>query len=389
MTARPSVVVYGASGYTGRQVARELVQRGARTLVAGRTHRKLAALADELGGEVEIRTAALDDVEALRSLCAEGDVVVNCAGPFTRTASAVVDAALAARTHYVDITAEQLASKPVFERDAEARAAGIALLPATAVFGALAPLGALVALGDEPVESLEIVWSVKNWRPSWTTLEGRLEGMRSPWYVWEDGGPSERRGWPATLHFDFPSLGRRRVGVYPTPDALTVPRAVRASRVRTLMTTSTISQLGPALPFSANVASRLLRSPLAGVTGRLLGLSWRSLGKDEKTDDPTPFVIVLVADGSPVAEISGRGIYDLTAPIAAETAMRVAEPSFGALGALSVAEAVDAGDFLGSLERRGVRFQEIAAARSAASSSKRASGSSSSSPSRSRSRAIR
>lgn len=385
----PTVAVYGASGYTGRQVARELVGRGVRTLVAGRTHRKLAVLADELGGEVEIRVAALDDAGALRSLAAEADVVVNCAGPFTRTPRAVVAAALAAGTHYLDITAEQLAAKWVLEQDAAARSAGVVLLPATAVFGAPASLAAAAALGDRAVVSVEVAWALKGWRPSWTTVEARLEGMASEWYVWADGGPSPRRGWPATELFAFPGSGQRRVGVYPTPDAFAVPRAVTAARVRTLMTTSTISPLGPVLPAFANVASALLRTPLRPAVGRALALSWRSHGEDEKTDDPTPFTIVVSADGSPVAVVTGRGIYDLTAPIAAEAAVRVADPSFSASGALMLAQVVDPVSFLDALRPAGLRYEVLAAARSATSSSNRASGSSSASPNSSRSRVMR
>ena len=63
--------------------------------------------------------AGLNDVTA----------VLNCAGPFSRTARPMADACLRCRVHYIDVTGEI----PVFEalaaRDREARAAGVMLLP--------------------------------------------------------------------------------------------------------------------------------------------------------------------------------------------------------------------------------------------------------------------
>ena len=57
------------------------------------------------------------------------DAVVHCAGPFAHTSTAMVDACLKTRTHYLDITGEIDVFESVGLRDIDARKAGIVLLP--------------------------------------------------------------------------------------------------------------------------------------------------------------------------------------------------------------------------------------------------------------------
>ena len=101
-----NVAVYGASGYTGRRVARELVGRGQRVLLSGRDLGKLEALQRELGAKTSVRVAPLDDADALAALARDARALVNCAGPFSASVRPVATAALAERCHYVDVSAE-------------------------------------------------------------------------------------------------------------------------------------------------------------------------------------------------------------------------------------------------------------------------------------------
>jgi short subunit dehydrogenase-like uncharacterized protein len=66
--------------------------------------------------------------------------VVNCAGPFLDTALPVVEAALRAEIPYLDVAAEQAAVQAIRARDADARRAGVTVLPAAAFYGGLADL---------------------------------------------------------------------------------------------------------------------------------------------------------------------------------------------------------------------------------------------------------
>ncbi|WP_436343045.1 saccharopine dehydrogenase family protein [Natronorubrum sp. FCH18a] len=120
-----SLLIYGSYGYTGRLIAREAVSRGGSPAIAGRDGRAVARQADELG--VEGRTFDLsDDVAAhVRSF----DAVLNCAGPFVKTAEPLVEACLETETDYLDITGEFRVFERLRRRNDAARDANVTLLP--------------------------------------------------------------------------------------------------------------------------------------------------------------------------------------------------------------------------------------------------------------------
>jgi len=121
------LLLYGSTGYTGRLIVAEAIARGLRPILAGRNAEALRAQAASLG--LEWRVAAIDDPAALDAALAGATVVLNCAGPFARTWRAVSDACLRQHAHYLDITGEIAVFEGLAARDAEARAAGIMLLP--------------------------------------------------------------------------------------------------------------------------------------------------------------------------------------------------------------------------------------------------------------------
>jgi short subunit dehydrogenase-like uncharacterized protein len=78
---------------------------------------------------LECRAVDLADGEALRRAVAEVDAVLHLAGPFSQTAGPMLEACLAARTHYLDITGEIDVFEACAARDAAARQAGITVMP--------------------------------------------------------------------------------------------------------------------------------------------------------------------------------------------------------------------------------------------------------------------
>jgi short subunit dehydrogenase-like uncharacterized protein len=122
-----SWMIYGAYGYTGRLVAALAAERGELPVIAGRDERRLRALGERF--ELEHRTVDLSDPAALHAALKGIDVVAHCAGPFSSTSEPMVDACLAAGTHYLDITGEIDVFEAVLARDDEARARGVVLLP--------------------------------------------------------------------------------------------------------------------------------------------------------------------------------------------------------------------------------------------------------------------
>lgn len=122
-----SFLIYGANGFTGSLIAREAVRRRMNPLLAGRSPEKLAQLAGELN--LEHRVFSLDSRAAIAEGIRGVHTLLNCAGPFSQTAQPLADACLRAGTHYLDITGEANVFETLAGRDAEAKSAGIVLMP--------------------------------------------------------------------------------------------------------------------------------------------------------------------------------------------------------------------------------------------------------------------
>jgi short subunit dehydrogenase-like uncharacterized protein len=121
-------MIYGANGYTGRLVAREAARRGLRPILAGRSRERIEPLARNLG--LDWRCFPLESPERIAPEIAGMTAILHCAGPFSETAPQTMDASIAARVHYLDITGEIDVIEAAPARDDRARAAGVALVPA-------------------------------------------------------------------------------------------------------------------------------------------------------------------------------------------------------------------------------------------------------------------
>jgi short subunit dehydrogenase-like uncharacterized protein len=120
-------LLYGAYGFTGRLIAEEAVRRGHRPVLAGRDYRRLQALADRLS--LPYRVVSLSDPAALGTALDGVHTVLHAAGPFAVTSRPMVAACLERRAHYLDITGEIPVFQTAYALDAQARMAGIALIP--------------------------------------------------------------------------------------------------------------------------------------------------------------------------------------------------------------------------------------------------------------------
>src|SRR5829696_9290488 len=111
------IVVFGATGYTGRLVSEALVARGAIPVLAARSREKVEDLARELGTSEPLETATADvaDPRSMRGLVERGDVLVSTVGPFARWGDAAADAAVDAGALYIDSTGEPAFIRRIFE----------------------------------------------------------------------------------------------------------------------------------------------------------------------------------------------------------------------------------------------------------------------------------
>lgn len=120
-------MIYGANGYTGQLVAREAAQRGLRPVLAGRNGAAVQVLANALG--LPWRAFSLDDAESVRAGLDGADLLLNCAGPFSATCAPLLDACLAARAHYLDISGEIDVFEHCHLRHADAKLVDVVVLP--------------------------------------------------------------------------------------------------------------------------------------------------------------------------------------------------------------------------------------------------------------------
>lgn len=120
-------MIYGANGYTGRLLAAECKRRGLQAVLAGRSRAAIAELAESLA--MPYRVVALDDHAALCEALQDLNLVLHCAGPFSRTSAAMLDACLATGTHYLDITGEIDVFEAAWRRGDEARRADVVVCP--------------------------------------------------------------------------------------------------------------------------------------------------------------------------------------------------------------------------------------------------------------------
>ncbi len=331
------VAVFGAYGHTGRFVVAELCRRGWTPILCGRDADRLSALGDRFP-TLEQRSISVEDPASLDRALVGAVGVINCAGPFLDTAVPVIEAALRARIHYLDVCAEQQAVLDVFARFANAaKIAGVAVMPAMAFYGGLADLLATAALDDWPdADAIDIAVALDSWHP---TAGTRLTGARNHHrrMVVTSGRLEPLADPPPSRQWTFPApFGTQDMVALPLSEIVTISHHLRSAEAQSYM----------------NLA------PLADL-------------RDPKTPPPTPSdahgrsaqvfaVDVAVRNNGRTrrATAQGRDIYAITAPLVVEAMQRIVEGRSRATGVVAPGEAFAARDFLESLPMLHVAFAE-------------------------------
>jgi short subunit dehydrogenase-like uncharacterized protein len=125
------VVVFGATGVTGRRVAAYLAEQsehhGSRWAAAARDADKLERTLAEDGVDApETIAADVGDAESLARMASRAGAIVNLVGPYTLYAQPVIEACVANGAHYVDLTGEiPFVRRMIDEFDGRATEAGV------------------------------------------------------------------------------------------------------------------------------------------------------------------------------------------------------------------------------------------------------------------------
>lgn len=223
------IVVFGATGYTGRLVVEQLVQRGQRPVLAARDAGRLEALAGELGG-LESAVADVSRPASVRELVERGDVLLTTVGPFARWGQPALDAAISAGAHYVDSTGEPTFIRRVFEQEGpRAKEAGCGLLTAFGYDWVPGNLAGALALRDagEAASAVRIGYFLRGELDadgmSGGTKASAAGAFLDPGYTWRGGRLVTERG-GARVH-SFEVGGRSKAAVSAgSSEAFALPR---------------------------------------------------------------------------------------------------------------------------------------------------------------------
>lgn len=313
-STRP-VLVYGATGHTGRAVVAALTERGMSPVLAARDAVRLAELTGALG--LEGRAFTVDDVPDLSGIA----LVLNCAGPFADTALPLARAAVAAGAHYLDIAAEQPSTLALLHSlSAAAQEAGVVVMPGVAFFGGLGDLLVSALLGRDDGaawDRVAIEIDLAGWHPSDATL---ATGERNP---------------GARL--------RLSEGLLVTTDAEgpTPPDRVELRLTEHVL----LSRHLPVHTLHATVNASAIDDL---ESARSLTPEERSLAREAQGDTFRMHVVVRRGDEQRSATIEGDDFYAVSGPLAVEVAAEVLAGRF-APGGRAPGEAPDPRGLLGRL----------------------------------------
>jgi short subunit dehydrogenase-like uncharacterized protein len=331
-----TIAVFGAAGHTGRFLVAQLLRRGFAPIAIGRDIAKMTEAGFQ-GSGVTIRTASIDDPASLDRSLAGAAAVINCAGPFMDTADAVAGAALRARIHYLDVSAEQTSAQTTFDRFGDVAAeTGVVVIPAMGFYGGFADLLATAAMGYwDSADEIRLGIALDSWRPTQGT---RITGQRNTaTRLVIEGGKFVPLAQPASqTSWDFPDpFGRQDVSEVPFSEVPVIARHLRVARLRTYLNNAPLRDL----------RDSTTPPPLAA---------------DERGRSAQTFLVdVVVRKGNGIrrATAQGRDIYAFTAPLVVEAVERILDGRARSSGALAPGETFDSADFLQALAPEYLTFE--------------------------------
>ncbi|RBP03557.1 short subunit dehydrogenase-like uncharacterized protein [Roseiarcus fermentans] len=205
-----TILIYGASGYTGKLIAKRAADQGVRAILAGRSRARVEAAAAPLG--LASRVFDLGDPKAIDVGLRDVAAALCVAGPFSATSRPMVDACLRKGVHYLDITGEIDVFEAIAARDAEAKARMVTLLPGVG-FDVVPSdcLAAHLARRLPDAAKLKLFLSLGT-NPSRGTAKTMVEAIAAGTQIRRKGA-LVRRDWPEAGSCDFGAGERPTVQV--------------------------------------------------------------------------------------------------------------------------------------------------------------------------------
>ncbi len=213
MSQDKKIVIYGASGYTGKIIAESLAERGLGFYMAGRNMAKLEAakaIVEERHGQ-SINTElyqASNSPEELRPLFEKVEIVINVSGPFMQLGWPIVETALECGCHYTDTTGEQDWTRAIGEKYGQAFAdKGLLLAPATSYMWSAGALAAEVILENPEVDTIDLLYQIDNGLPSEASTKSFLRMICNE-QLYLEGNEYQTWAWDTLLDVSMPYRNR-------------------------------------------------------------------------------------------------------------------------------------------------------------------------------------
>lgn len=216
MSNERKVLVYGASGYTGKLVSESLGKRNISFYAAGRSadriEQEMKIVEERLGSKPDFVTLQLENtVESLSAAFEKVDIVINVVGPFMQLGGPVVEACLATGTHYLDTTGEQDWIRHLKEEYSKAFSdKSLLLSPANSYMWCAGAIAAEYVLETDGIDSLDILYQVDNALPSEASTKSFLRMVChdiSQCYYEQN----ELKPWPNNKAYQVSPANRSRV----------------------------------------------------------------------------------------------------------------------------------------------------------------------------------
>ncbi|MFY9470258.1 MAG: NAD(P)H-binding protein, partial [Solirubrobacterales bacterium] len=225
------ILVFGATGFTGRMVVEDLVERGLAVRIAGRSQERLRRLSEQHGG-LDWAVADVEDPASVARAADGASVLVTTVGPYSWWGQIAAEAAIKHGIPYIDITGEPAFVRRIFEEfGPRAESAGCAMLTAMGydyVPGNLAGALALEAAGGA-ARSVDIGYflSGETSRSLGSFSGGTLRSLRASssamQFAWRDGALVDERGAKRMLKFEFGGKSATAISIGST-EHLSLPR---------------------------------------------------------------------------------------------------------------------------------------------------------------------
>jgi Family of unknown function (DUF5938)/Saccharopine dehydrogenase NADP binding domain len=213
VTTSKSVVVYGASGFTGRLVAEYLRELALPFVAAGRDEARVRSVMERVPG---IETADYEVVgvehsrDALADLLVDADVICNTVGPFIEYGHEVVGACLDAGCHYLDTSGEQNwmieAEDAWSQRFAEC---SLLLAPSTAHMYTTGHIAANICLETPGLDTLDVL-ALWNGFPTYASAQTIFAVLMADHYYLDRNAYAR---WPRAAAYEVAVPGQHEVAI--------------------------------------------------------------------------------------------------------------------------------------------------------------------------------